>query len=149
MGKKFIELKEGDIIYAISLHESEMIESFGSGLRKLEIDSIIRTTDMFRIQVRTKGGTSFTVNPNVNTHIVRKDENDEVNLTFDVYATSKDNAIEEAQREIASRLRTLALIKRRVGESETGLLLADAALDAISQEEDEPTLEEFASMALG
>ena len=43
----------------------------------------------------------------------------------------------------------LSLIKKRANESETGLLLAQAALDVVEEEQEEVSLEEFASMALG
>lgn len=146
--KKFIDLREGDTIYWISMTDSELNEAFGTSLKKLETSGLIRTTDMYSISVRTKGGTFFTTSPNNTFHINRINQQDEVNLSFEVYATTREEAIEEAQKLVAQRLKTLDIIKRRVNESETGLLLADAALDALSEEEEEPSLEEFASMAL-
>ena len=146
--KKFIDLREGDTIYWISMTDSELNEAFGTSLKKLETSGLIRTTDMYSISVRTKGGTFFTTSPNNTFHINRINQQDEVDLSFEVYATTREEAIEEAQKLVAQRLKTLDIIKRRVNESETGLLLADAALDALSEEEEEPSLEEFASMAL-
>ena len=146
--KKFIDLREGDTIYWISMTDSELNEAFGTSLKKLETSGLIRTTDMYSISVRTKGGTFFTTSPNNTFHINRINQQDEVDLSFEVYATTREEAIEEAQKLVAQRLKTLDIIKRRVNESETGLLLADAALDTLSEEEEEPSLEEFASMAL-
>ena len=146
--KKFIDLKEGDTIYWISMTDSELNEAFGTSLKKLETSGLIRTTDMYSISVRTKGSTFFTTSPNNTFHINRINQQDEVDLSFEVYATTREEAIEEAQKLVAQRLKTLDIIKRRVNESETGLLLADAALDTLSEEEEEPSLEEFASMAL-
>ena len=45
------------------------------------------------------------------------------------------------------KLKMLGLIKRRLNEAETGLILADATLDQVDLTE-EPSLEEFAEMAL-
>lgn len=146
--KKFIDLKEGDIIYHISMTDSELNEAFGTCLKKLEFAGMIRTTDMYSLSIRTKGGTFFTTRPNVTFYINRINQQDEVNLSFEVFATTREEAIEEAQKLVTERLRTLNIIKRRLNESETGLLLADTALDTLSTEEEEPSLEEFASMAL-
>ena len=59
----------------------------------------------------------------------------------------KKEAVEKAQEFISMKLKMLGLIKRRISEAETGLILADATLDQVDLTE-EPSLEEFAEMAL-
>jgi len=149
MAKKFIDLKMGDPIYWLSMEDSEFKESNGKSLKKLVFDNAIRTTDMYSMSIRTKGGTFFSVSPTSDVYLSMANYNDEVNLSFDIYATTVEAAVEKAREVIHERMGILSLIKKRVNESETGLLLAEASLDVIEEEEDEMSLEEFASMALG
>jgi hypothetical protein len=149
MAKKFIDLKMGDPIYWLSMEDSEFKEFNGKSLKKLVFDNAIRTTDMYSMSIRTKGGTFFSVSPTADVYLSMANYNDEVNLSFDIYATTVEAAVEKAREVIYERMGTLSLIKKRVNESETGLLLAEASLDVIEEEEDEMSLEEFASMALG
>ncbi len=146
--KKFIDLKEDDTVYWISMVDSEIQEAFGTSLKTLKVSGLVRSTNMYTISVRTKGGTFFTVEPNKSAHVLRINQKDEVDLSFEVYATTKEEAVEKAREEILGRLRELVIIKKRVNESETGLLLAEATLDNVDTSE-ETSLEEFASMALG
>ena len=146
--RKFIDLKAGDTIYWLSMEDSTLKESDNSCMKRIEFDDAICTEDMYSMSIRTKGGTYFSASPTSDVCISMQNYNDEVNLSFDIYATNMEAAIEKAREVIAERMKILPVIKRRVNESETGLLLAEAALDAI-EEENEPSLEEFASMALG
>lgn len=144
--KKLIDLREGDTVYWISMVECE-INDVVSTVRELQVSGIVRSIDGFNVSVRTVGGTFFT-GKNDNTCVTTQDNvQDEINLSFDVYATTKEEAVEKAQEFITSKLRLLALIKRRLNEAETGLILADAMLDQVDLTE-EPSLEEFAEMAL-
>lgn len=144
--KKLIDLREGDTVYWISMVECE-INDIVSVVRELQVSGTIRSTDGFNVSVRTFGGTFFT-GKNDDTCVTTQDNvQDEINLSFDVYATTKEEAVEKAQGFIASKLRLLGLIKRRLNEAETGLILADATLDQVDLTE-EPSLEEFAEMAL-
>lgn len=144
--KKLIDLREGDTVYWISMVECELNDMV-SIVRELQVNSTIRSTDGFNVSVRTVGGTFF-AGRNDDTCVTTQDNvQDEINLSFDVYATTKEEAVEKAQEFIASKLRLLGLIKRRLNEAETGLILADATLDQVDLTE-EPSLEEFASMAL-
>ena len=148
MGKKFIDLKMGDPIYWLSMEDSEFKESDGSCVKRLEFDNAIRTADMYSMSIRTKGGTYFTVSPTSDVYLSMANYNDEINLSFDVYATNIEAAVEKAREVIHERTNVLSLIKKRANESETGLLLAQAALDVVEEQQDEVSLEEFASMAL-
>ena len=144
--KKLIDLREGDIVYWISMVECEL-NNIVSAVRELQVSGTIRSTDGFSVSVRTVGGTFFT-GKNDDTCVTAQDNvQDEINLSFDVYATTKEEAVEKAQEFIASKLKILGLIKRRLNEAETGLILADATLDQVDLTE-EPSLEEFAEMAL-
>lgn len=144
--KKLIDLREGDTIYWISMVECEL-NDIVSVVRELQVSGTIRSTDGFSVSVRTFGGTFFS-GKNDDTCVTTQDNvQDEINLSFDVYATTKEEAVEKAQEFIASKLRMLGLIKRRLNEAETGLILADATLDQVDLTE-EPSLEEFAEMAL-
>ena len=148
--KTFTKLQEGDHIYRVSMSDSELWEVRGSCITELKVEKIMRTTEgapIYKISLKTEGGTLITVHPNDSSHTVMKDINDEVNLSFDVYSTTKELAVEAAQKAISDKLRIISIIKRRVNESETALILADAALEAADKSE-EPSLEEFASMAL-
>lgn len=149
MGKKFIDLKMGDTIYWLSMEESEFKEFNGSCVKRLTFDNAIRTTDMYSMSIRTKGGTYFSVSPTSDVYLSMTSYNDEINLSFDIYATSIEAAVEKAREVIHERMDILSLIKKRANESETGLLLAQAALDVVEEEQEEVSLEEFASMALG
>jgi hypothetical protein len=80
--------------------------------------------------------------------VSQENTQDEVNLTFNIYATTKAEAVEKAQELVERKIKILGLIKNRVNEAETGLILAETVLDMIDTTE-EPSLEEFASMALG
>lgn len=144
--KKFIDLKEGDSLYKIKMTDCEL----GEGVEQLEVSGIIRTTDMYSISVRTKEGGFFTTQPSKTCYISVKNVNDEVNLSFDVIATTKAEAIDEARRLVDDKSKLLGLIKRRINDAETTLILADASLEVLERETElEPSLEEFASMALG
>lgn len=144
--KKLIDLREGDTIYWISMVECEL-NDIVSVVRELQVSGTIRSTDGFNVSVRTFGGTFFS-GKNDDTCVTTQDNvQDEINLSFDVYATTKEEAVEKAQEFIARKLRMLGLIKRRLNEAETGLILADATLDQVDLTE-EPSLEEFAEMAL-
>lgn len=144
--KKLIDLREGDTVYWISMVECE-INDIVSVVRELQVSGTIRSTDGFNVSVRTFGGTFFS-GKNDDTCITTQDNvQDEINLSFDVYATTKEEAVEKAQEFIARKLKLLGLIKRRLNEAETGLILADAMLDQVDLTE-EPSLEEFAEMAL-
>lgn len=144
--KKLIDLREGDTIYWISMVECEL-NDIVSVVRELQVSGTIRSTDGFSVSVRTFGGTFFS-GKNDDTCVTTQDNvQDEINLSFDVYATTKEEAVEKAQEFIARKLRMLGLIKRRLNEAETGLILADATLDQVDLTE-EPSLEEFAEMAL-
>lgn len=149
MGKKFIDLKMGDTIYWMSMEESEFKEFNGSCIKRLEFDNAIRTADMYSMSIRTKGGTYLSVSPTSDVYLSMANYNDEINLSFDIYTTSIEAAVEKAREIIHERMGILSLIKKRANESETGLLLAQAALDVVEEEQDEVSLEEFASMALG
>ncbi len=146
--KKFIDLKEGDIVYWISMVDSEIQEAFDTCIKALKVSSIVRSTNVYSISVRTDGGTFFTAEPNKSVHVLRINQNDEIDLSFEVYATTKEEAVDKARDEIIGRIRELALIKRRANEAETGLLLAEATLDNVDLSE-KTSAEEFASMALG
>lgn len=144
--KKLIDLREGDTVYWISMVECEL-NDIVSVVRELQVSGTIRSTDGFSVSVRTFGGTFFS-GKNDDTCVTTQDNvQDEINLSFDVYATTKEEAVEKAQEFIARKLRMLGLIKRRLSEAETGLILADATLDQVDLTE-EPSLEEFAEMAL-
>lgn len=144
--KKLIDLREGDTVYWISMVECE-INDIVSVVRELQVSGTIRSTDGFNVSVRTFGGTFFS-GKNDDTCVTTQDNvQDEINLSFDVYATTKEEAVEKAQEFIARKLKLLGLIKRRLNEAETGLILADAMLDQVDLTE-EPSLEEFAEMAL-
>lgn len=144
--KKLIDLREGDTIYWISMVECEL-NDIVSVVRELQVSGTIRSTDGFNVSVRTFGGTFFS-GKNDDTCVTTQDNvQDEINLSFDVYATTKEEAVEKAQEFITRKLRMLGLIKRRLNEAETGLILADATLDQVDLTE-EPSLEEFAEMAL-
>lgn len=144
--KTLIELREGDTVYWISMVECEL-NDIVSVVRELQVNGIIRSTDGFNVSVRTVGGTFFS-GKNGETCVTTQDNvQDEINLSFDVYATTKEEAVEKAQEFISMKLRMLGLIKRRISEAETGLILADATLDQVDLTE-EPSLEEFAEMAL-
>lgn len=147
--KNFIDLKMGDPIYCLSMEDSEFKEFNGKCLKRLIFDNAIRTTDMYSMSIRTKGGTYFSVSPTSDVYLSILNQNDEVNLSFDIYATNIESAVDKAREVIAERMGILSLIKKRLNESETGLLLAEAALDVVEEEEEEQSLEEFASMALG
>ena len=149
MAKKFIDLKIGDPIYWLSMEDSEFKDFNGSCVKRLEFDNAIRTTDMYSMSIRTKGGAYFSVSPTSDVYLSVVNYNDEINLSFDIYATSIETAVEKAREIIHDRMNILSLIKKRANESETGLLLAQAALDVVEEEQDEVSLEEFASMALG
>lgn len=149
MGKKFIDLKMGDTIYWLSMEESEFKEFSGSCVKRLTFDNAIRTTDMYSMSIRTKGGTYLNVSPTSDVYLSMASYNDEINLSFDIYATNIEAAVEKAREVIHERMGILSLIKKRANESETGLLLAQAALDVVEEEQEEVSLEEFASMALG
>jgi len=149
MGKKFIDLKMGDPIYWLSMEESEFKEFNGSCVKRLTFDNAIRTTDMYSMSIRTKGGTYLSVSPTSDVYLSMTNYNDEINLSFNIYATNIEAAVEKAREVIHKRMGTLSLIKKRANESETGLLLAQAALDVVEEEQEEVSLEEFASMALG
>lgn len=148
--KKFTQLNKGDTIYRISMTDSELWEVKGSCITELEVENIMRSTEgapIYKISIRTLGGSYITVHPNVSSHIILKDQNDEINLSFDAYATTKEEVVEEAQKAISDKMRIIGIIKRRANESETALILADASLDNTDTKE-EQSLEEFASMAL-
>ena len=146
--KKLIELQEGDTIYCISMTECELNDNAtGTCLRELQVNGCIRSTDGFSVSIRTIGGIFFTGKNNDTSVVSQENVQDEINLSFNVYATTKEEAVEKSQELVASKLRLLGLIKRRINEAETGLILADASFDAIDITE-EPSLEEFASMAL-
>ena len=149
MAKKFIDLKIGDPIYWLSMEESEFNDFNGSCIKRLEFDNAIRTTDMYSMSIRTKGGTYFSVSPTSDVYLSMANHNDEINLSFNIYATTIEAAVEKAREIIHERMGILSLIKKRANESETGLLLAQAALDVVEEQQDEVSLEEFASMALG
>ena len=149
MAKKFIDLKMGDPIYWLSMEESEFKEFNGSCVKRLTFDNAIRTTDMYSMSIRTKGGTYLSVSPTSDVYLSMTNYNDEINLSFNIYATNIEAAVEKAREVIHKRMGTLSLIKKRANESETGLLLAQAALDVVEEEQEEVSLEEFASMALG
>ena len=134
--KKFIDLKEGDTLYMIKMDDCELEE----GIKRMEVSGILRTTDMYSISIRTKEGKFFSV----------KNVNDEINLTFEVIATTKAEAISNARLLVDDKSKLFSIIKRRVNDAETSLILADASLDVLEKEkEEEISLEEFASMALG
>jgi hypothetical protein len=143
--KKFIDLKEGDSLYKIKMTDCEL----GEGVEQLEVSGIIRTTDMYSISIRTKEGGFFTTQPSKTSYISVKNVNDEVNLSFDVISTTKAEAIDDARRLVDDKSKLLGLIKRRINDAETTLILADASLEVLEKEAElEPSLEEFASMAL-
>ena len=148
--KKFTKLQEGDPLYRVSMSDSELWEVRGDCITELRVSKVLRTTEgppIYKLTIKTEGGSLITVHPSDSSHTVIKDINDEVNLSFDIYATTKEGVVEEAQKVISDKLRLIGIIKRRVNESETALILADAALEAADKSE-EPSLEEFASMAL-
>ena len=145
--KKFANIREGDTIYWISMKDSELNETSGTCLKELEVSGIIRSTNVFMLSIRTKGGTFFTTSSEKTVHVQLNNEQDEINLSFDVYATTKEEAVDKALEEINRKENLLGLIKKRLNESETGLLLANTTLSTIDTEE-EPSLEEFAAMAL-
>ena len=143
--KKFIDLNEGDSLYKIKMTDCEL----GEGVEQLEVSGIIRTTDMYSISIRTKEGGFFTTQPSKTSYISVKNVNDEVNLSFDVISTTKAEAIDDARRLVDDKSKLLGLIKRRINDAETTLILADASLEVLEKEAElEPSLEEFASMAL-
>ena len=149
MEKKLIELKEGDKLYCIGVIESDIQEINSHCMQEKTITRVIRTIDMLRVVLVLDDNTTIQSTINATLYVDYLKPNDEINLSFKVYSTSKEKCVEEAQRLIYERLKTLDIIKRRVRESETGLLLADAALELIDTKEEEELTEELASMALG
>ena len=147
MKKKIIDLEKGDVIYHISMDESELDEKGGTCLKRLTVENVVKSFSINSVSVRTNGNNFFTTDPENTVYVKRIDYQDEINLSFEIYATTKEEAVEQAQKLVTERLRTLTLIKKRIGESETGLMVADASLEIVDIEE-EPSLEEFASMAL-
>lgn len=144
--KKFIDLKEGDTLYMIRMDDCELEE----GIKRMEVSGILRTTDIYSISIRTKEGKFFTTAPTKTCYISVKNVNDEINLTFEVIATTKAEAISNARLLVDDKSKLFSIIKRRVNDAETSLILADASLDVLEKEkEEEISLEEFASMALG
>lgn len=148
MKKKIIDLEKGDVIYHISMDESELDEKGGTCLKRLTVENVIKSVSINSISVRASGNSFFTTDPENTVYVKRNNYQDEIDLSFDIYATTKEEAVEQAQKLVTERLRTLTLIRKRIGESETGLMIADASLEVVDIEE-EPSLEEFASMALG
>ena len=148
MKKKIIDLEKGDVIYHISMDESELDEKGGTCLKRLTVENVIKSVSINSISVRASGNSFFTTDPENTVYVKRNNYQNEIDLSFDIYATTKEEAVEQAQKLVTERLRTLTLIRKRIGESETGLMIADASLEVVDIEE-EPSLEEFASMALG
>lgn len=147
MGKNFISLKEGDKLYCISMIDSDIQEIKNHCMQEKTVTGIIRTADMSRIMIRLQGGDAIYTNTDSSYHVRNTKPEDEINLSFDIYSTSKETCVEEAQRLVYEKLKVLDIIRKRVSESETGLLLAGSALELIDTKEEELT-EEFASMAL-
>jgi hypothetical protein len=116
-------------------------------MQEKTVTGIIRTADMSRIMIRFQGGDAIYTNTDSSYHVRNTKPEDEINLSFDIYSTSKETCVEEAQRLVYEKLKVLDIIRKRVSESETGLLLAGSALELIDTKEEELT-EEFASMAL-
>ena len=147
--KKFIELKEGDTLYMVKMNDCELEE----GIKELTVDGIIRTTDMYSISIRTKEGKFFTTQPTMSSFVSVNNVNDEVNLTFEAIATTMAEVLDRSRTLVDDKTKLLSLIKRRVNDAETTLILADASLEVLEREAElepsEPSLEEFASMALG
>ena len=148
MKKKIVDLKEGDVIYHISMGDSELNEKNGTCMQELTVENIVKSFSINSTSVRASGNTFFTTDPENSVYIKRIDYQDEIDLSFEIYATTKEEAVEEAQKLVLGRLRTLDLIKKRINESETGLMIAEASLNFVDTTE-EQSLEEFASMALG
>ena len=127
--------------------DSDIKEVKNHCMQEKTVTGIIRTADIGRIMIRFQGGDAIYTNTDSSYHVRNTKLEDEINLSFDIYSTSKETCVEEAQRLVYEKLKNLEIIRKRVSESETGLLLADAALELIDTTEEELT-EEFASMAL-
>ena len=151
MGRKYFkDVREGDTLYRISMSESMLDEDGDSGLQRFIVKSTEGNaygTVMITGKMEDGGISTFSPRSESTSHVIKERENDEINLSFIVYASTKEEAVEEATRLIYEKKRILSIIRNRISECETGLLLAEASLDAVDIDE-EPSLEEFASMAL-
>lgn len=149
--KTFGSIKEGDELYCIKMDDSVILDNNDNQIiQKVKVDRVVRHTDPIRTSIGI-GRDFFTVNTNDSLHTEKKKIQDEVCLSFAIYSTSRERAIEEAMTLVYNRLKILESIKRRLAESETALLISDSLLENLDmvEEEEEQSLEEFASMALG
>lgn len=151
MGRKYFkDVREGDTLYCISMSESMLDEDGDSCLQRFIVKSTEGNaygTVMITGKMEDGGIKTFSPRSESTSHVIKERENDEINLSFIVYASTKEEAVEEATRLIYEKKRILSIIRNRISECETGLLFAEASLDAVDIDE-EPSLEEFASMAL-
>lgn len=147
MAKKFSELKRDDTIYCVSMSSSDVDEVYGSCLRELRVKDVSRVEESLSKLIVLAGTFVFTTSADLSSFTRITDLDDEVDLSFEAFATTKELAVEEAMKTIQQRLNNLELIKKRLNESETGLVLATAALEAVDTTE-QITEKEFAEMAL-
>ena len=114
MKKKIIDLEKGDVIYHISMDESELDEKNGTCMQELTVENIVKSFNINSISIRASGNTFFTTDPENSVYIKRIDYHNEIDLSFEIYATTKEEAVEEAQKLVIGRLKTLELIKKSI-----------------------------------
>ena len=146
--KFFEEAKVNDKIYKLSLLDSIVYRyPDGDAIREMHITSVVRYPSNLYLNL-SDGVTTITPRRSVTNYVSERDD-DEIELSIDVYALTKRECISAAISEINKRRTKLRNIERRCKESDGELDLACIELMDIKPEEAEAmTEEEFANAAL-
>ena len=146
--KFFEEAKVNDKIYKLSLLDSIVYRyPDGDAIREMHITSVVRYPSNLYLNL-SDGVTTIVPRRSVASYINERDD-DEIELSIDVYALTKRECISAAISEINRRRTKLRNIERRCRESDSELDIACIELMDIKPEEEEAmSEEEFANAAL-
>ena len=146
--KFFEEAKVNDKIYKLSLLDSIVYRyPDGEAIREMHITSVVRYPSNLYLNL-SDGVTTIVPRRSVASYINERDD-DEIELSIDVYALTKRECISAAISEINRRRTKLRNIERRCRESDSELDIACIELMDIKPEEEEAmSEEEFANAAL-
>lgn len=146
--KFFEEAKVNDKIYKLSLLDSIVYRyPDGEAIREMHITSVVRYPSNLYLNL-SDGVTTIVPRRSVASYINERD-NDEIELSIDVYALTKRELISAAISEINKRRTKLRGIEKRCRESDSELDIACIELIDIKPDEEEAmSEEEFANAAL-
>jgi hypothetical protein len=146
--KFFEEAQVNDKVYKISLVDSVVYNyPDGESIKEMHITSVVRYPSNLYLNL-SDGVTTITPRRSVASYVNERDD-DEIELSIDVYALTKRECISAAISEINKRRTKLRNIERRCRESDAELDITCTELMALKPEEEEAmTEEEFANAAL-